>query len=74
MPGIKHVKAKTSEAVGYADLISVEVQDSPSNECPGYDTRASDGEALVLKLWVIHNYSQVHSDRRGNTVMGLVYE
>ena len=24
---------------------------SPSNKCPGYDTKPSDGEALVLGLW-----------------------
>ena len=29
----------------------------PTNECPRYETKLSDGEALALKL-----YSQVHSD------------
>ena len=38
-------------AVEYTDCISAEGQDSP-NECPGYDTKQSDGEALVmLDLW-----------------------
>ena len=32
-------------AAKYTDCISVEVRDPPPNECPGYDTKQSDGEA-----------------------------
>ena len=28
-----------------------------SNECPGYDTRQSDGEAPALKIWGIRSIS-----------------
>ena len=34
-------------AVAYTEYISAEVLDS-SNECPGYGTKQSDGEALVM--------------------------
>ena len=37
-------------AVDYADCIFAEAKE-PSNECPGYDTKQSDDEASVLKLW-----------------------
>ena len=37
----------------YTDCISAKVWDSP-NECPGYDTKQSDGEAsVILELWGI---------------------
>ena len=36
-------------AVKYTDCCSA---DSPTNECPGYDTKQSDGEVpVVLELW-----------------------
>ena len=50
----------------YTDCISEEGQDSP-NECPGYDTKQSDGKASVmLALWGMQSTSslpcsQVHS-------------
>ena len=38
-------------AVEYTDCIYAEGQDSP-NECPGYETKQSDGEApVVLERW-----------------------
>ena len=38
-------------AVEYTDYISAEEQNSP-NECPGYDTKQSDGGApVMLELW-----------------------
>ena len=37
--------AQSAGAVEYTDCISAEELNS-SNECPGYDTKKSDGEAL----------------------------
>ena len=39
--------AQSVQAVEYTDCISAEEYDSP-NECPRYDTRQSDDEALVM--------------------------
>ena len=39
--------------VEYTDCISAEDKDSPI-ECPGYDTKQSDGEAPVM-LWGMWN-------------------
>ena len=42
--------AQFAEAVEYTECISAEGLD-PTNECPGYDTKQSDGEApLVLEI------------------------
>ena len=38
-------------AVEYANCISAEKQDPNHHHCLGYDTKPSDGEALVLELW-----------------------
>ena len=39
-------------AVEYTDSIFAEGQDSFTNECPGYDTKQSDGEVpVMLKFW-----------------------
>ena len=43
-------KAQSTGAVEYTDSISAEGYNFPS-ECPGYDTKKSDGEAPVLELW-----------------------
>ena len=38
--------------VEYTDCISAEEQDHAFNECLGYDTKQSDGEApVMLELW-----------------------
>ena len=41
----------------YTNYISADGQDPLlSNECPGYDTKQSDGEApMILKLWRMQN-------------------
>ena len=39
--------AKSAGAAKYTDYISAQQEDSP-NECPGYDTKQSDGEASVM--------------------------
>ena len=47
----KRYIAQSAEAVEYTDCTSAEGQYSP-NECPGYDTKQSDGEVQVmLELW-----------------------
>ena len=46
MPSPKPM-AHSTEAAEYTDCISAEGQDSP-NECPGYDTKQSDGEVPVI--------------------------
>ena len=38
---------QSAEAVEFTDCISAEGKDY-SNDCPGYDTKPSDGEALVM--------------------------
>ena len=46
--------AQSAGAVEYTDCTSAEGQDPPHNECPGYDTKQSDGEVpSVLELWEI---------------------
>ena len=43
---------QSTGAVKYTDSISAERQDSPPNECHGYDTKQSDGEVpVMLGLW-----------------------
>ena len=43
--------AQSARAAEYTDCISVEGYDSP-NECPGYNTKQSDGEAPVMvEIW-----------------------
>ena len=39
--------AQSAGTVEYTDCISAEAWDS-SSECPGYDTKQSDGEASVM--------------------------
>ena len=41
----------SAETLEYADFISAEGYDPPSNECPDYNTK--DGEAPVMELWGI---------------------
>ena len=44
---------QSAEAVEYTNCFSVEGK-TPPNECPGYDTKQSDGEVpAVLELWGI---------------------
>ena len=43
--------AQSAGAVEYTDCFSAEGWDPPTNECPGYDTKQSDGEVpAVLEL------------------------
>ena len=44
--------AQSAETVEYINCISVEGS-TPSNECPRYDTKLSDGEIPALKIWGI---------------------
>ena len=47
--------AQSAGAVEYTDCTSAEGLDPP-NECPGYDTKQSDGEVpAVLELWGIQS-------------------
>ena len=40
----------------YTDCISAAREDLPTNKCPGYDIKQSDGEAPVLvELWGMQN-------------------
>ena len=44
--------AQSAGAVEYTDCTFAEGQDPAPNECPGYDTRQSDGEVpVILELW-----------------------
>ena len=45
-------RSLSAGAVEYAVCISVEGLE-PTNWCPRYDTKLSDGEASVLELWEI---------------------
>ena len=49
-----HSTAQSPGAVEYANYLSAEGEDS-ANECPGYDTKLSDGKAPVLELWGMWN-------------------
>ena len=40
--------AKSAGAVEYIDCFSEEGQDPTPDECPGYDTKQSDGKVLVM--------------------------
>ena len=40
--------AQSSGAVEFADYISAEAYVPPHNKCPGYETKQSDSEALVM--------------------------
>ena len=47
----KSLSAQSARAVEYTDCFSVEGLD-PTNECPVYDTKQSDGEVpIMLGLW-----------------------
>ena len=47
--------AQSAEAAEYTDCISAKRYDSP-NECPGYNTKQSDGEvSVMLGLWVMRS-------------------
>ena len=37
--------------IEYSNFISADGYDPSTNECSGYDTKQSDGKALVLELW-----------------------
>ena len=44
--------AQPAGVVEYTDCTSAEGQHPPSNECPRYDTKQSDGEVpVMLRLW-----------------------
>ena len=44
--------AQSAGAVEYTDCTSAESKAPPHNECPGYDTKQSDGEVpAVLEHW-----------------------
>ena len=59
--------AQLAGAIEYDDSISAELLDPLPNECFEYNTKPSDGEAPVLRLWGMWNTLhcrnfQVHSD------------
>ena len=44
--------AQSAGAVEYSDRFSAEDKNPTPNECPGYDTKQSDGEVpAMLELW-----------------------
>ena len=44
--------AQSAGAIEYTDCTSAEGKTPPPNECPGYDTKQSDGEVpAMLELW-----------------------
>ena len=43
--------AQSVGAVEYTNYISAERRRLLTNECPGYDTKQTDGKAPVLDLW-----------------------
>ena len=46
------LSVQSAGAIEYTDCISAEGQAPPPHyECPGYDTKQSDGEAPVQELW-----------------------
>ena len=52
--------AQLAGAVEYTDCFSAKGKTPPRNECPGYDTKQSDGEVLVmLELWGILSTSSL---------------
>ena len=52
---------KSAGVAEYTDCISTEGYDSP-NECPGYDTKQSDGKALImLEVWRMQSTPSVPS-------------
>ena len=51
MTNLTRLFAQLVVAVEYTDCTSAEVQ-TPMNECPGYDTKQSDGEVpVMLEIW-----------------------
>ena len=53
--------AKSAGGVEYTDCISAEGEDSPI-ECPGYDTKQSDGDVPVMQeLWGMRSTSLLPS-------------
>ena len=53
--------AQSNGIVEYIDCISAEGwnPNTTTNECPGYDTKQSYGETLVLELWEICSTSSL---------------
>ena len=55
-------RAQSAGVVEYTNCIAVERLDPTPNECPGYDTKQSDGEALLmLELWGMYSTSSLPS-------------
>ena len=64
--------AQSAGAVEYTDYISAEGLDPYPNECPGYDTKQSDGEVpLRLELWGMRSTPSLLS-LRGPHWLGVV--
>ena len=47
---IHNLQCKSAVTVEYADCIYAEGRDY-SSECPGYDTKPSDGKTPAVELW-----------------------
>ena len=61
------LQALWAGVVEYDNCISAEGYNSPTNECPVYDTKSFDDEALDLELWEMWStpslpFLPVHSD------------
>ena len=52
---------KSTRAIEHTDRISIEVYNPVPNECPAYDFKPSDGEALALEISLLPK--MVVSDR-----------
>ena len=60
-PKKQNIFAQSAGAIEYTDCTSAEVK-TPPNECPGYDTKQSDGEVpAVLELWGIRSTTSLPS-------------
>ena len=54
------ITAQSAWAVEYTNNISAEEENPSPNECPGYDTKASDVETPVMqKLWEMQSTSSL---------------
>ena len=52
MLGTDGAIAQSDGTVDYPNWFFAEGEDPPPNECPGYDTKQSDGEIpVMLELW-----------------------
>ena len=65
--------AQLAMVVEYTNCMSAKGQDFP-NECSGYDTIQSDGEASVmLEFWVLNNFQWLICHKTKSNLIYLIY-